>query len=98
MSNLIERLRIAARNKVFTPRMVRVDSSAIAEVGYDRNRRSLLVRFRDHKTGEPERLYEYGCADRRIFRELLAADSKGRFFSANIRNNEQLPFRRVIDA
>ena len=94
---LLNNLYTNVRDKVLAPRMISVESSAIAEVGYDRRRHSLLVRYRD-KNGEPGRLYEDGCADRRVFRELLAADSKGRFVNKHVRTNGQLPFRRVVEA
>jgi KTSC domain len=55
-----------------------VDSSMMASVGYDRARRTLEIEF---QTGD---IYEYLDVPRDVFRALLNASSKGRFFHAEI--------------
>lgn len=72
---------------LFTARPVRVESTAIREVAYDRRRRALYVRF---SSGTP---YEYGSVPPSAFRRLLRAESKGRFISREIRDH--YPFRRL---
>lgn len=56
-----------------------VRSSVMKSVHYDRSRRALKVTFNSGKT------YEYGSLPPQVFRELMQADSKGRFFLRAIR-------------
>lgn len=58
---------------------IRVDSSSIASVGYLPDQRLMEVEF---VTG---RLYAYEEVPETVFRELLAAESVGRYFSAHVR-------------
>ena len=57
----------------------RIDSSAIASVGYDEVLAVLELEF---TTGE---LYRYFAVPPSVHRELLAAPSAGRFFGERIR-------------
>ena len=57
-----------------------VDSSAIASVGYDRDTCVLEIEFVE---GD---VYQYFAVPRRVHRELLAADSMGRYFQSQIRD------------
>lgn len=66
--------------------MPRVSSSAIAWVGYDSRARTLVVGF---KQG---RAYDYLGVPRHVYRGLLAAPSKGRFYNARVK--DVYPFRR----
>jgi hypothetical protein len=61
-------------------KMIAVESSALAAVGYDHERCLLHVRFRH--TG----FYTYEHVPPDVFEALLAADSKGRFYNQHIRN------------
>jgi len=61
-------------------KMIAVESSALAAVGYDRERCLLHVRFRH--TG----FYTYEHVPPDVFEALLVADSKGRFYNQHIRN------------
>ena len=58
----------------------RVSSSCIAEVGYDQSDQTLAVRF--HGGAE----YRYAAVPREIHQALLAADSIGRYFNAEVRD------------
>lgn len=58
-----------------------VNSSNIASIGYDQKDRKLLVEFYSGK------IYEYDDVDHEVFLAFMDADSKGRFFTANIRNS-----------
>ena len=60
--------------------MVAVDSRSIEALGYDAEHARLRVLFRD--TGET---YDYFLVKRRLFEDLLAADSIGRFFNDHIK-------------
>jgi KTSC domain-containing protein len=56
-----------------------VDSSAISSVGYDARRSMLEVEFRRGA------VYDYLEVPPRVWKDLLKAPSKGRFFSQHIR-------------
>jgi hypothetical protein len=71
----------------FTPVRVPVESSAIKSASYDRHRRSLSVEFQNGG------IYEYGSVEPGKFRSLLQADSVGKFFVSNIRND--YPCRKI---
>ena len=58
-----------------------VESSVLAEVGYDQRRRVLEVKL---VSGV---LYQYLDVPAREFMALLAADSSGRYFNTNIKPN-----------
>ena len=57
-----------------------VESSVLASAGYDLQRRMLEIEFHSGA------IYRYLNVTEDIFRRLLAAESKGQFFGANIRN------------
>ena len=59
----------------------KVESSNIAEIGYDANSGRLRVRF--ISSGG---LYEYDDVSKKLAEDFLQADSKGRFFHKNIRH------------
>jgi KTSC domain len=61
-------------NRVF------VESSVLASVLYMRELRLLEVEFNSGK------LYRYFDVPKQSYNELLTAESKGRYFNANIRN------------
>lgn len=56
-----------------------VESSNIAEIGYDRKRRTLRVIFHN------DRVYDYPDVMERAYKELMAADSKGKHFNRRIK-------------
>lgn len=64
-----------------------VESTAIQEIDYDAERAKLLVRF---MSGEQ---YVYVGVPGEVHRSFLEADSKGRFFQAEIR--DRYPFNRL---
>ena len=64
-----------------------VDSSAIKDIDYDAERAKLLVRF---ASGER---YVYVGVPGEVHRSFLQADSKGRFFQAEIR--DRYPYNRL---
>ena len=57
-----------------------VESSVLAAVGYDAERRVLEIEFHSGA------IYRYLEVPEEIHRRLLAAESKGHFFGANIRD------------
>jgi len=64
-----------------------VESTAISEIDYDAERAKLLVRF---ASGEH---YVYVGVPGEVHRSFLDAESKGRFFQAQIR--DRYPFNRL---
>ena len=60
------------------PREV-VESSAIATIGYSKRLRALEVEFHSGAT------YRYLNVPASLYRQLIAADSKARFYDKNIR-------------
>ncbi|HTT85254.1 MAG TPA: KTSC domain-containing protein [Rhizomicrobium sp.] len=68
--------------------MPRLDSSAVEFVRYDDRRRQLTIGF----NGRP-RPYRYDGVPPGIYRELITAESAGRYFNANIR--DRYPFTEL---
>lgn len=66
---------------------MQVESAAIQEIDYDAERAKLLVRF---QSGER---YVYVGVPGEVHRSFLEADSKGRFFQAEIR--DRYPYNRI---
>ena len=64
-----------------------VESAAIHEIDYDAERAKLLIRF---TSGER---YVYVGVPGEVHRSFVEADSKGRFFHAEIR--DRYPFNRL---
>ena len=60
---------------------VHLDSTALEWVTYQPRQRQLDVQFRSGKH------YRYGCVDSHTYHDLLHADSAGRYFVGNIRND-----------
>ena len=58
----------------------KVESSVIASVGYDKERRDLMVEF---KSGE---LYMYQGVPPIVYEKFLEAESKGSFFNSNVKS------------
>lgn len=62
------------------PQLIRVESSSIDSVGYDPDTRRLFVRFLESGIA-----YVYAEVPERVFNELLASNSKGRYFNDEIK-------------
>ena len=65
-----------------------LDSKMFSSAGYDADRQILYLRFR--KTGDVYRYFEFPAEH---FKAFLDADSRGRFFLANIRGS--YPYERM---
>lgn len=68
--------------------MQSVTSSNIGAVGYDEDEKILRVQFA--KNGH---VYDYKGVPKRIYDDLMSAESIGAFFAANIRND--FPYTKV---
>ena len=62
------------------PALTKVESTLIKEVGYDAATQVLTVTFVDQ-----EGTYEYQKVPESVYKELMAAESKGAFFAKNIK-------------
>ena len=60
--------------------MIEVTSSNIESVGYDNDEQTLFVKFKSGTT------YSYSEVPVEIYDEMLQADSKGKYFYANIKS------------
>ena len=58
-----------------------VSSSEIVDIGYDPSSMTLEIGFKQ------EAVYQYFDVPESIYQGFLRADSKGRFFHANIKNH-----------
>lgn len=56
-----------------------VDSSNLAEVGYDPQYATLEVMFKDGK------VYQYFDVPLNVYEDMIASDSVGRFFTVHVR-------------
>ena len=57
-----------------------VDSTSIKSVAYDKEEEKLWLRFKS------DALYEYRGVQEQTVKELVTAESKGKFFHENIKN------------
>ena len=64
-----------------------VESESLAAAGYDRTRSVLRLRFRAGGT------YDYAGVPQTVWEDLLGAESKGRYFIAEIRG--RFPYHRI---
>lgn len=60
--------------------VIKVESSTIDELYYNLEERKLIVTF---KNGSK---YQYDDVSEDVFKELISAESVGKYFTANIRN------------
>lgn len=60
-------------------RLRRMQSSSIEAAGYDIERRTLRIRYVRGST------YDYQAVPAKVFKDLLAAESKGRFVNWSIK-------------
>lgn len=64
-----------------------VSSSNLASIGYDPSTHTLEVEFNSGS------VYQYSGVPLSVFNALMAADSHGKYFSANIRNS--YPYKQI---
>jgi KTSC domain-containing protein len=75
-----ENIRSAVRNPVISHiRREQVDSNAIASIGYSKRRHILEIEFVNGA------VYRYLEVAPSVYRELMAADSKARYYLANVK-------------
>ena len=66
--------------------MIPVESSNIAAYGYDADNNILTVEFISRKEGVPNTQYEYYAVPVEVWEAFQAAESKGKFFHAEIKD------------
>lgn len=68
-----------------------VESSNVLSIGYNETYRVIQIEF--HKEGKSLGVYQYGDCDEKLYHDLQAAESKGKFFNAHIKKRK--PFALV---
>jgi hypothetical protein len=73
-----------------------VESSQIHAIGFD-GTNTLAIQFKNKKG--PSSVYHYDLSKiedpAAFYAEFQAAESKGRFFGQRIKNNPEIPFRKI---
>ncbi len=62
-----------------------VSSSNIHSIGYRPDNHTLFIRFKDKVTGEVKSRYVYYNVYTEIYRDLMAADSHGKYLAAHVK-------------
>jgi hypothetical protein len=72
-------------------------SSRITRIGYDAKNETLSVTFKDHRNPESIGIeYHYSGVPQQVYDEFVAAESKGKFFEANVRKHEPpYPYKKI---
>lgn len=65
---------------------VPVSSSNLYAVGYDEENGNLFVQFKEQETGGPGLTYVFYHCPPTVHAELMAADSKGKYLNARVKN------------
>lgn len=73
--------------------LVAVESSQIASIGYDAASKTLAIAFK--KKNGPPSVYHYDNVPADVHQQFMAAESKGRFFGANIKANPDFTYRKI---
>jgi len=68
-----------------------VDSSSIKSVAYDKDEGKLWLRFKN------DALYEYTGVSEQVAKSLVSAESKGRYFRENIKDNDNFTCEKVLE-
>jgi hypothetical protein len=71
----------------------RVVSSNVASVGYKVKSGTMEIRFKRHAPGAVSRIYQYESVPRQVYEGMMKAESKGKYFHAQVRG--RFDHRRV---
>lgn len=73
-------------------------SKQIAGIGYSPETSTLAIQFKPRAGEAAGSIYHYGGVAPEVFEQFRAAQSKGNYFYANIRNEtEKYPFVKIAD-
>lgn len=75
--------------KVKLPEMVSVKSSQIKAIGHDSKTNTLFIQF--NKGG----FYSYTPVTSEAHKEMMSAESQGKYFHANIRSNTRIETTKI---
>ena len=89
MSNIDDEITDEIFESAFGPEQAIAGSSMVVAVKYDPQALKLRVRFKGNS------IYEYDNVANDLYAAMMAAPSKGTFFWENIRENPEIPYRRV---
>ena len=70
--------------------MIKVKSSLITAVDYDKDTERLVVEFKGGTT------YVYSKVPEEIYKDMLYAESIGKFFTSKIKGNEAFPCDKFV--
>ena len=70
-----------------------VESSQIAGIGHDPATSTLAVQFK--KKAGPGSIYYYSNVPAQVFADFIGAESKGKYFGANIKSNADYPYQKI---
>lgn len=70
-------------------KLTRVESSNIEALGYDVPSKTLVVLFHNGNS------YSYTPITRETYENLLYADSIGKYFNENIKNNKEVTWKKL---
>ena len=73
-----------------------VESSLLSAIGYDAITQTLEIEF--PRKGQPVgsgSVYQYFGVPAEVHTAFMAAESKGKYFLANIKNQPQYPYKRI---
>lgn len=80
-------------------KMTPVQSSQLAEIGYDEDSKTLAIRFNGRHDEPKGRLYHYSGVEPETFEALKNAESKGSFFIRNIKPNPgRYPYKKIDES
>jgi hypothetical protein len=77
--------------------LIQVNSSQLNALGYDADTNTLAIRF-PGRGDNPGAVYHYSNVPPDVYAAFMAAESKGKFFLANIKGNANYPFQKQPDA
>ena len=77
------------REHLFTTLLYKVQSSMIAAYGYDENEQNLYIKFNSGGT------YKYEPVSEKVVNAFIAAESKGKYFLANIKDFAGYSYEQV---
>ena len=70
-------------------------SSQLAATDYDAATQTLYIQFHPGKTSSEGPIYSYANVPQKVYDELMAAESKGRYFSQVLKGRKEYPHALV---
>lgn len=71
-----------------------VESSNIFSIGYNPKKNTMEITFRK-RDKTPGKTYSYNPVSPEGYREIMTAESKGKFFNTHIKNNSMINVKEI---